>query len=74
MILRNYSVREKVYRPARVVGSYKCSKPLCKACFNVQGVDTFRSSVDGRQNRINCRLNCDTNAWFILCLAKYDQI
>ena len=56
MTLWNYSVREKVYLPARVVGSYKCGKRRCKTCFNVQEVDTFRSSVDGRQYRINYRL------------------
>ena len=58
-ILRNYSVEEKVNLPARVVGSYKCGKPSCKTCFNVQEGDTFRSSVDGRQYRINYRLDCD---------------
>ena len=50
--------------------SYICGKPRCKTCLNVQEVGTFRSLIDGRQYRINHRLDCDDRSLVYLLSCK----
>ena len=70
MSLRNYLVRAKIYLVERVVRTYKCGKPRCKTCLNVQEVGIFRSSVDGRQYWINHRLDHDDRCLVYLLSCK----
>lgn len=68
--LKNHLVRAKVYPLDRETGSYKCGKPRCLTCLNIQEVSFFQSSVDGKQYKINHRLNCDDKCLIYLLSCK----
>ena len=56
--LSSYLVRAKLYPLERKRGSYKCGNLRCLVCNNIEGTDTFTSTVTGESFKINHQLCC----------------
>jgi hypothetical protein len=58
--LKSYLVRAKVPPLVREKGCKKCKKARCLTCNNIRETDSFECSTDGKQYKVNHRLNCDS--------------
>ena len=64
--LKSYLVRAKLPPLVREKG---CKK-RCLTCNNIRGTDSFECSTDGKQYKVNHRLNCDSKCVVYLLTCK----
>ena len=66
----SYLVRAKVYHLERTVGSFKCKKSRCQVCLDVNGTDSFTSTVTKKIYKINHKFNCSDKCLIYLLICK----
>jgi hypothetical protein len=68
--LKSYLVRAKVPPLVREKGCKKCKKARCLTCNNIRETDSFECLTDGKQYKVNHRLNCHSKCVVYLLTLK----
>ena len=71
MIVRSYLVSTKLYPTDRNVGPYKCGGKRCEVCTNINEASAFTSTVTGKIQIRNHRLDCNERC--LVYLLTYDK-